>query len=258
MAMPFEEKQIKDSIKKIMKKRGLDQQTLAKRLNVSLPTVRRVLTKDRLTVDRLVEICRILEISLNQLISMSLTEEMQHSFIDEKQEEFFSKQPHYYLYLRYLGRGMTPQEIENEFKISKESTRKYLAKLESLGVIKVKDRKTTLTIKWPHTFRFPGPLQKVFHRSIGREMADHLAEQSIANQSGWSTDFFYMTHSLRLSPQNYKKCVSEYSELYKKYRYLSSVDEGTLHWRQLVTAGSIVGIDKFDFFVKVVGPLKNL
>lgn len=256
--MLSEEKQIKTTIKKLMKKKGLDQKALAQRLHVSLPTVRRVLTKERLTIDRLAAICRILEIGLNELMAIAITHDKQPTFIDQKQEEFFAKNPHYYLYLRYLARGMTPQEVQQEFKLSKDSTRKYVTKLETLGLIKMKDNKAILLIQWPHSFRFPGPMQKLFLQPAGRAMVDHLAEQSVNNQPGWSSEFFYFVNSLRLSPQNYKKCVSEYAELVKKYNHISSVDVETLNWRQLVTAASITGIDRIDFFERIAGPLKNV
>ena len=253
-----EEKLIKSTIKKLMKKKFINQETLATRLGTSLPTVRRILTKERLSLDRLIEICRILEIELNDLVSIAVESKKRYTYLSEEQEKFFAANPHYYQYLRQLGRGLKPSDIELETSISIRSTKKYLLKLESLGIIKIKSKdEIKLLIEWPHTFRFPGPLQKKFHKNMGRTLTDHLSGKVADNIDQWGSDHFYFIHSMQLTPQSYKSCVRDFYNLHLKYRQIAKVDQETRHWHQLISVGAILGVDQFEP-ANTFGPIKEI
>lgn len=69
------EQRIKFTIKGLLKKQGANYEKLADELGVSLPTVRRLLTSDSLSVERLSKICDFLKITFPELIQLSFREQ---------------------------------------------------------------------------------------------------------------------------------------------------------------------------------------
>ncbi len=126
-------------LKKALKVKGLTYEDLAVAMNVSLPTVKRMLTKEDLSLSRLFAICEIAGVSfgeLSQLVDESVRAE-ENDFTVE-QEEFFAKHPHYLSFLTELSMKKTPAEIQKERNLTARSLQMYLTKLEVLNLVKRK------------------------------------------------------------------------------------------------------------------------
>lgn len=94
------EERIKSTIKQLLKKQGANYKKLASELGVSLPTVRRLLTSDSLSIERLSTICDFLKITFPELIQISFHEQKETEPLSEELEEIFVKHPDMYTVLR--------------------------------------------------------------------------------------------------------------------------------------------------------------
>jgi hypothetical protein len=93
------------------------------------------------------------------------------NYLTEEQENYFASFPDAYTYLRYLGRGMTPEEIESQFNISPKATKWYLTELKTLDVVEVSaSRKARLKISWPSN-RSPRTKDYVYEQRMGKHAA---------------------------------------------------------------------------------------
>ena len=57
MSLSLDGQKIREAIKKLMKKSGYQYLNLAQALQVSLPTVKRIMTRDDISLERLLSIC---------------------------------------------------------------------------------------------------------------------------------------------------------------------------------------------------------
>lgn len=255
--MTSEEHRIKSIIKSLLKKSGMTYSDLAISLDISLPTVRRILTTESLSIERLVKICDILGTTFTDVIDMTKQPDLELRFLTEEQEIFFCKQPAHYSYLRCLGRGMSTDEIAHEFNLTSKQTDMFTAELEILGLIKRTGRDWKMLIKWPANFRFPGPLQEKFFSSIGTTFLRHLEIKTLDDKRGYGKDFYYFINPLLLVEDSYRKLVQDISDLQLKYKHISESERKRNHWSKLVRATSLFGVDKIDLLDQVMGSPKQ-
>lgn len=250
--------QIKLAIKELLKNAGYTYEDLAKALKVSLPTVRRILTKEDIGLERLLAICQWLGVSLEELASLANQSPLKISYLTEEQEEFFASFPDAYTYLRYLGRGMAPKEIEEQFKISSKATKWYLTELTTLGLIEAVSSKVRFKISWPTNWRYPGALEKKFGRAIYRAGMDHLLDRVVKQDGKFeNADFFLMLDSLLLSDRTYEQYLEELREIYRKFSTIGRHELKTLGREDLRITSVLHGIDRADFITEGMAQVRE-
>lgn len=261
MSDTVEGRQLKAAIKQLIKKNGHTYSDLAEVLNVSLPTARRYMSKDDLSVDTLVAICEWLGLTFVELVRMADAQRHKPTFLTLEQEKFFASLPHFYTYLRFLGGGMTPAEIEERFGISGASTERYLVELEQMELISRDDQgRPRLRIIWPAHWNFPGPLQAKYTPGLYRTAVDHLTARSAVpeHRDEYGKEFFFMMDSLLLRPSTYGEYVRELVALYEKYNTLGRHEAKVASRDELQLCSSLLGIDRFDPITAAMGPVKEL
>lgn len=123
----------KDALKKVLKTKGRTYQELADHLEVSLPTVKRWLGPEEISLGRLLQILAWLEIGLGELESLSEIEQRREvGVLSIEQEKFFVQNPAYLAYLVALHDGESPEVIAAKHGLTKSSTELYLSRLERL------------------------------------------------------------------------------------------------------------------------------
>jgi transcriptional regulator with XRE-family HTH domain len=252
-----EERRLKEALKRLLKQKDLTYADLAARLEISVPTVARLMTTERLTVERLLAICDVLEIDLGALVALIAEPDDAMPELTEEQEDLLARVPQLMTYLRYLGRGMTPEQIAHEAKLSARSTETYLRELELGGLIRRAHGRVRLACRWPPRFRFPGPLQSRFFRAMTHALCDHLATRALAKDSGYGSEHFFFLNSITLKPKHYARFVQEARELSRKFQMLGELDRQGTPWSKLVQASGIFGVDRVDILTEVMGPVRE-
>ncbi len=258
----IESKRIKSLIKNFIKRRGFHHIDLAKALKVSLPTARRILSKDDLSVSRIVAICDWLGISFFDLMELAKQEGLtREEDFTEQQEDFFASFPQYYSYFRCLGQGLSPKEIEAKYHISKRSSEKYLTELEILGLIsRSQVDRQKLNVKWPIYWRFPGKLQANFGRSLFSGLIDKLIAKTsdTLNQVKFGKTYFFLLDSPQLRQSTYEAYVKEARSLQRKYTAISHFECQTEDPANLRQCAALFGIDQIDCFASALGEVTEL
>jgi len=253
MSLSVEETRIKGVLKGMMKKRGLHHADLAEALGVSVPTVRRFMTKEHLSVERLVKVCEWLGVSFYEVVEMSRTGSPEVNLLSEEQEEFFAAFPRYFTYLRYLGRGLTPAEIETKYSLKPTSTQWYLTELEAHGLIAVNSAGAVrFLVKWPPALRFPGPLQKKFFRATHRKLIDHLEDLSVSKRQ-IEDGFYFMIDSVMLKDETYRQYMLEMKALFEKYTSIGRLEAQTSKPGELQVAAAVLGAARMDPLTAAMG-----
>ena len=252
------EERIKSTIKQLLKKQGANYKKLASELGVSLPTVRRFLTSDSLSIERLSKICDFLKITFPELIQISFHEQKETEPLSEELEEIFVKHPDMYTVLRYLGRGIEIADISKQFNLSPKRVQEYLQKLESLKLIQIqKNNFVHVLIRWPAPWRKNGPLFKKFGRDLYWRAVDHFYEKTIQNDGVYNNKgFYFFLDSVLLSHSTYEEYVRDVRQLKEKYYHLSQIEQKSLQPNELKVINALLGIDQVDLLAKVMASPK--
>ena len=255
--MTSNEQRIKSTIKSLLKKQGATYAKLAAELGVSLPTIRRLLTSDSLSIERLTKICEFLKITLPELVQISFREQKSTEPLSEETEVFFVKNPELYTILRYLGRGIGVADISRQFNLSSKRIHEYLRKLEALKLIQVqKSEVVRILVRWPAPWRKNGPLFKKFGRDLYWRAVDHFYEKTVQSDGDYNKGFYFFMDSVLLSESTYEEYVLEVRQLKEKYYHLSQIEQKSFPHHQLKVVNVLLGIDQVDILTRAMGAPK--
>ncbi|MGZ3769656.1 MAG: helix-turn-helix domain-containing protein [Bdellovibrio sp.] len=155
-----------ESLKRALKAKNILYRDLAKSLNLSESSIKRILSNKSLSLDRLEEICKISDISFAEVVKAAdLEETSQVLTLTEEQEKALAENMRLLHYYMMLQEGKTPQKIEREYDIESGESKKYLFQLDRLKLIELHPRDKV-------KFKRNGFLR--FHRDgpVGKAMFD--------------------------------------------------------------------------------------
>jgi len=126
-----------ETIKKALKSKGINQEKLSELLGISERSVNRILTGGTLTTDRLFEICKVMGITLKELLLMEEgeLERMDFEYTIE-QEEFFVKNWATGLFYIRLFTYPSVKKLAKDYNIDDVTITKMLSDLEKLNLLK--------------------------------------------------------------------------------------------------------------------------
>lgn len=236
----FKSQKIKDALKGQLKKKGFTYEDLAAHLECSIPTVKRILGPEDLSLGRLLQICEFLEIELAELDALAGARESRTESFSSEQDAFLAQHPAHFAYLMRLFAGDSPRKIAQTYALTPRSTDKYLIALEKQNLIRVTGK---LKVK-PAFKRVPllgrGPLAKVFFEKMIRGAARffintiHDSFQRRPDPSSPGQKFGLL--SLKISRESFEAWTREQEASLRNLERLSAFEEKTRPESELMTA----------------------
>lgn len=128
--------ELMNALKKLLKMKGIVYQDLARALELSLPSVKRLFSTGDISLSRLDKICELSGIQFSDLLKlMELNKTKGHSLLTVEQEEFLFANPKAMAYLELLFLDLTPQKIQEEYQLTISQSHKLLGSLDHHGLI---------------------------------------------------------------------------------------------------------------------------
>jgi len=125
------------NLKSELKKSRISYRDLAKELKITEAGVKKMFTRSDISLARAIEICKILNLSLSDLIEDSANTHRGELRFTDKQVEFFIKNIRYFhFYMKLAYEQKTPMQIQQEHHLSIKSLNTYLKKIEEMGLIR--------------------------------------------------------------------------------------------------------------------------
>src|ERR1044071_3429522 len=129
------------ALKRGLRSRGITYAMLAKRIGLSEPSVKRILSRGSLSLPRLERICEATEISLEELVRpVNGAPSETSSTLSMAQENALAADPQLLGCFYLLTNGHTPREVAEELGADEKLLRRWLVKLDNLGLVELRAR----------------------------------------------------------------------------------------------------------------------
>jgi DNA-binding Xre family transcriptional regulator len=168
-------RRIVDTLKKMLRLRGLTYADLAKRIELSEPSVKRLFSQRSFTLARLAQICDSLEIDFAELARLARGREGETAEMTLAQETALAADARLLAVFYLAISGWTHEEIVAHYQISSVQCTGLLAKLDRLGLIDLMPG-NRIRPRLPRSARLrpDGPIRR---RHGKRAVEDFLAPQ---------------------------------------------------------------------------------
>ncbi len=157
-----------DTLKSCLKSRGVTYKELATMLGISEASVRRVFSQKTFTLERLEEICRILDISLFELARMDAIRNGSNvTELSIAQERGLAADPPLLTYFYLMLTGRSTEDIAGEFGLDDRQQNTLQARLSKLKLVELMpNNKARLLTGRRIEWRQDGPIRKAYKKAV--------------------------------------------------------------------------------------------
>jgi transcriptional regulator with XRE-family HTH domain len=159
------------ALKRGLRARGITYAMLAKRIGLSEPSVKRILSKGSLSLPRLERICEATGLSMDELLRpVSAGPAETSSTLSAVQETALASDPQLLGCFYLLTNGHTPREVAAELGADEKLLRRWLVKLDNLHLVELKARLgARLRVHAPIAWREDGPIRRTYEQQVRDE-----------------------------------------------------------------------------------------
>jgi transcriptional regulator with XRE-family HTH domain len=159
------------ALKRGLRSRGITYAMLAKRIGLSEPSVKRILSRGSLSLPRLERICEATDISLEELVRpVNGAPSETSSTLSMAQETALAADPQLLGCFYLLTNGHTPREVAGELHADEKLLRRWLVKLDNLGLLELRARLgARLRVHPPISWREDGPIRRTYEQQVRDE-----------------------------------------------------------------------------------------
>ncbi len=258
MAEQTEIRKLKEVIKMVMKRKGYKYADLAKAMQVSETTVKRILTKDDPSLPKLFFIFDWLGLNLAQVAQL-MEKQTQEVFTEYsvEQEEFLVNNPGHQCIFEDLLAGYSPEEVAKKYNLSSKSLHKYLLDLDTHNFIELHPHnRVRLLGKGALKIRADGPLRTKFV-DLFAKLFGFIQYQGmkLANRD---PKYGYGANSkLRMRPKTFEQLKKEIVEIEEKYTGISFMEVAIENSENLIDVAYCFSAANFDSSEMMFGKPKN-
>lgn len=227
-----------EALKRCLKAKGLTYGTLAKRLDLSEASVKRIFAEGTLSLERIGQVLEILEMSFLDVAKLSSDgAKPKRNVMTLEQESRLAKDDELLAYYHLLLFGKTPEEILKAFKIAPTAAAKHLETLSDIGLVERRGRGVKLLLGRRVTWRDAGPLRTAYRDQI----LNSFLEGDFAGERRSES---FMTRSL--SPASQALLRRKFEQLKNEIDELSRLD-GAAAKDKTEVMGMLLAIRPFSF-----------
>lgn len=179
-----------EAIKRHLRAQGITYQTLARRLKVSEPTVKRDLARGDFSLSRLAAICNVLGVSIADLASDEPVRELRVTQFTDEQERALTGDPKLVLLTYLLVNRWTLDDITEAIELSENDLVSLLLSLDELGIVRFKPpRGVQILTARNFAWRKDGPVHDFFLQRV-------VPEYFRMRFDGAGDEFYFVAGSL--------------------------------------------------------------
>lgn len=206
-------------LKQAIKARGYTYRQLAEQMNMSELSIKRLFKDKDCKMSRLLEICSIIDISIDELIQMQKRFSHTPEFLSESVEEALAKDKPLFVLLVFLLSQMDIPTVQRLLNVAKEELYIRLRKLEKLEIIELlSEEKYRFIVPLPVRWRTGGALSELII-ALNQRYIGHCI------QSETNPDYAFTTTSRLMTKNSIQEVQKKLRKIREEYDYLSTQDQ---------------------------------
>lgn len=201
------------AFKSSLKAKNIIYRDLAKSLNLSESSVKRILADKSISLERIDEICKACDISFSEVCrNANFEEDVSNYTLTKEQEKILAENLRHLHYFTLLNDGLTPAKIEKNYEITSNESKKILLQLDKLNLLELHPRDRVKLKSKAGTLRFrrDGAVGKILFAQTKSSYLNHEFE-SDQDYIRFVTNGFSV-ESLAKFKKKFDKMVSELQE----------------------------------------------
>lgn len=165
--------QLIDSLKTALKSHGLTYAEVAKRIDLSEASVKRMFSQKHLTLARLDEICRLIDLEISDLVQMAADRQKYISHLTVEQEKVLVEDSKLLLMAACLLNRWSVDEILETYDIPELECIQLLAKLDRMKILELLPKnRVKLLVSRNFSWLPRGPIQEFFQQKVQQDYLD--------------------------------------------------------------------------------------
>jgi DNA-binding Xre family transcriptional regulator len=178
-------------LKRIMKSRAVTYAQLARDIRLSEASVKRILSRATMSLQRLEQICRALDVSIAEVTRLAAEQSADAAeLLTLEQETALAGDPNLLACFYLLANGRTGREICTEMRVDEKQVRRWFVRLHALRLVDLRSglrvrARTTTAIAW----RREGPVRRLYEKQFlhssfsGSGEAQHYRSAELSDAS---------------------------------------------------------------------------
>lgn len=164
------------NVKAALRTRGVTYAELARRIGLSEPSVKRVLSRGTLSLRRLEQICEAIGSSVADMVQLLREPGVERSdVLTLEQEKALAADPGLFACYHLVANGRGTREIEADLKAAPRTVQQWLARLKALGLVAITPRgRARATAATAVRWRPDGPVRRMYEREVRSEFLHSL------------------------------------------------------------------------------------
>lgn len=159
-----------DTIKRQLKAQGLTYAEVAKTLDLSEASVKRLFSEQNFTLERLESLCKLMGMDFTELMQHMENDQRKTTRLTMEQEEEIAADLGLLMTAVCVISGYTFQQIVNQYKITETECIRKLAKLDKLKIIELlPNNRIKLLVSRNFSWHPNGPIQRFFLERVARD-----------------------------------------------------------------------------------------
>jgi DNA-binding Xre family transcriptional regulator len=201
-----------NTLKKALKGHGLTYADIARKIDMSEASIKRMFSEKNFTLKRLEQLCQCMDLELSDLLTLMKEDEPNISQLSEAQEKEIVNDLTLLLVTVCVLNRWTLDDIISRYKISETEGIQYLAKLDRLKIIDLLPKnKIKLLVASNFAWIENGPIQKFFQSKVEKEFFS--ARFNKANERLFVVNGMLAENSNAVFQKKMEKLVKEFNEL---------------------------------------------
>lgn len=201
------------TLKQYLKAKGITYKQLAGEMGLSEASVKRLFSKKSFSLNRLEEVCRILDINFYDLALMDKQRNMETAdTLTIEQEHVLVNDPKLLTFLYFLINGWSVSRIVQEYDFSEIEAWKMMRELEELGLLECHPNdRVRMRISKNIFWQTNGPLWQAYHQRFIDDFMDNAF--GLPNERLVFSPGQFSEASLKIIRKKIDNLVKEYNQL---------------------------------------------
>ncbi len=201
-----------NTLKKALKGHGLTYADIAKKINMSEASIKRMFSEKNFSLKRLEELCQCMDLEISDLLSLMKEDEQNISQLSEAQEKEIINDLTLLLVTVCVLNRWSLNEIMSHYKISETEGIQYLAKLDRLKIIELLPKnKIKLLVASNFAWIENGPIQQFFQSKVEKDFFNTRFKKT--NERLFVINGMLAENSNAVFQKKMEKLVKEFNDL---------------------------------------------